>query len=259
MYRIKTSTLSISEIYTLSMWHATGYLKQCQPKTKTNIITHCNTRPSFQSELKLEICKCGCRTALIHANINFFGGVLDCEPIWYFLIKVHIIPRISFRFPDRMSSAPGIINVYQWVTRWTRWRWKITTSTKNTFAMNLYYYKSIKELIIRGDKSIKELIMSELEETSHWNAHWKNFFLTWWPWIFTYDCDLQAWHIYSYFWPTWQKSGLCFRPFGHKNETDRRIDRMTMLKLLHPSVTTGVKIPGFATDLMSVLFVYVAV
>ncbi len=69
-----------------------------------------------------------------------------------------------------------------------------------------------------------------------------NRFLTWWPWPFTHDLDLQTWPRYPSTLSTCQKSRLYVCPFSSESETDRHTDRMTMANLLHPSLTRGVTI-----------------
>ncbi len=88
-----------------------------------------------------------------------------------------------------------------------------------------------------------------------WSHHWfqesftrygqpKKHFLTWWPWPLTYDPDLRTWLRYFSTWPTCQNSGPYVCPFGRERgntHTHRQTHRHTMSKLLHPSLTRGVK------------------
>ncbi len=88
-----------------------------------------------------------------------------------------------------------------------------------------------------------------------WSHHWfqepdmphpEKCFLTWWPWPLTYDPDLRTWPRYSSTRPTCRNSGLYVCPFSRERgnthtHTHTHTDRHTMSKLLHPSLTRGVK------------------
>ena len=70
-------------------------------------------------------------------------------------------------------------------------------------------------------------------------------FLTSWPWPLTCDLYLWTWPKYPSTWPTHKKSSPYVCPFSHESgntHTDRQTDTQTMSKLLHLSLTRGVKI-----------------
>ncbi len=71
-------------------------------------------------------------------------------------------------------------------------------------------------------------------------SHWKNVFLTWWPWPLTYDLDLRTWPRYPSTWPSCKNSGPYVCPFTCESETHRPTDGQIVSKLLHPLLTRGV-------------------
>ncbi len=87
--------------------------------------------------------------------------------------------------------------------------------------------------------SIDEVIIDSKSHSPDM-ANPKKTFLTWWPWPLTYDPDLQTWPRYFSTRPACQNSGPYVCPFG-RERGNTHTDRHTMSKLLHPSLTRGVK------------------